>query len=136
MKQFPEVDHTEVIVGYDDSCHYHAYMTNPIRANATPEAKLLAKQTVNTDNCPLMGHTDARYRERFNPKKYPPAKDLNTQVEEQTFSWFSKFKHMGRYMGLESYWVFIVGLINERNQICVHRQGTRSSRKRKRSRFI
>lgn len=67
-------------MGYDDGCHYHAYTTNPITANATPEAKVLVKQTIIIDSCHLKGHTDAKCRERFNPKKDPLAKDLNTQV--------------------------------------------------------
>ena len=36
-------------------------------------------------------------------------------------------------MGLENYWVFVIGLLNERNQISISRQHARSTRKRKRA---
>ena len=123
-----------MIVGYDDGCHYHAYVTNTARANASPEAAIIAKQVVIIDNCHLRGHTDPRCKLKFDPKKHPLAKEFNTQVAEQTFSWFGKYKHIGRYMMLESYWVFIIGLFNERNQICVEKQNVRGVWRRKRKR--
>ena len=121
-----------MIVGYDDGCHYHAYVTNSKRAQATPEAKIIAQQDVVIDTCHLRGHTDPRCKSKFNSKKHKQAKNFNTQVAEQTFSWFSRFKHIGRHMGMESYWILILGLFHERNKICTNRHHARRSRKRKR----
>ena len=121
-----------MIVGYDDGCHYHAYVTNSKRAQATPEAKIIAQQDVAIDTCHLRGHTDPRCKSKFNSKKHKQAKNFNTQVAEQTFSWFSRFKHIGRHMGMESYWILILGLFHGRNKICTNRHHTRRSRKRKR----
>ena len=70
----------------------------------------------------------------FDPKKHPLAKDFSTQVAEQTFSWFGKYKHIGRYMMLESYWVLIIDMFNERNQIYRGKQKAWVTRKRKRKR--
>ena len=52
-KWYPDLDHSSAIVGYDDGCHYHAYMTNPLRAQASAGAKLLAQQDLVIDNCHL-----------------------------------------------------------------------------------
>ena len=93
----------------------------------------ISKQKVIINNGHPRGHTDARCRAKFDPKKNKEAKHFNTQVAEQTFSWFGKFKHIGRHMGLESYWVFIIGLFHERNKVCIARQKARNKRKRKRS---
>ena len=133
-KRYPQLDHEKTIVGYDDGCHYHSYVTNPARAQATREAEIIAKQVVIIDNTHLRGHTDPRCSAKFDPKKHPEAKNFNTQVAEQTFSWFSMFKHIGRYMGLISYCVFILGQSHERNKVCVARQKTRGERTRKRKR--
>ena len=133
-KRYPQLPHEDTIVGYDDGCHYHAYVTNSARAQASPEATIIAKQVVIIDNCHLRGHTDPRCKKMFNPKKHPLAKDFNTQVAEQTFSWFGKYKHIGRYMMLESYWVLIIGMFNERNQISQGRNKARVTRSRKRKR--
>ena len=118
-----------MIVGYDDGCHYHAYVTNSKRAQATPEAKIIAQQDVVIDTCHLRGHTDPRCKAKFNSKKHKQAKNFNTQVAEQTFSWFSRFKHIGRHMGMESYWILILGLFHERNKICTNRHHARRCRK-------
>ena len=47
--------HKNMIVGYDDGCHYHAYVTNPKRALATAEAKILTQHDVVIDDCHLRG---------------------------------------------------------------------------------
>ena len=133
-KRYPDFPHEDTIVGYDDGCHYHAYVTNPLRAQASDEAKIVAHQDVIIDNCHLRGHTDPRCHAKFDPMKHPIAKDFNTQVAEQTFSWFGKYKHIGRYMMLVSYWVFIIGLFNERNLICFGRHKERTKRRVKRRR--
>ena len=52
-KWYPDLDHSSAIVGSDDGFHYQAYMTNPLRAQASAEAKLLAQQDVVIDNCHL-----------------------------------------------------------------------------------
>ena len=132
-KRYPQLEHEKTIVGNDDGCHYYAYITKPARAQAAIEPEIISKQEVIIDNCHLRGHTDARCRAKFDPKKNKEAKHFNTQVAEQTFSWFGKFKHIGRHMGLESYWVFIIGLFHERNKVCIARQKARNKRKRKRS---
>ena len=108
-------------------------LTICLYAQASPEAAIISKQVVIIDNCHLRGHTDPRCNKMFNPKKHPLAKDFNTQVAEQTFSWFGNYKHIGRYM-LESYWVLIIGMFNERNQICQGRNKARVTRSRKRKR--
>ena len=96
-------------------------MTNPLRAQASAEANLLAQQDVVIDDCHLRGHTDKRCKKKFNVKLHRQAKNYNTQVAEQTFSWFPRFKHTGRHMARESYWVFIVGVFHERNKITLAR---------------
>ena len=116
-KTFPQLPHEKTIVGYDDGCHYHSYVTNPIRAQASVEAEIIAKQDVIIDNFHLRGHIDPRCKEKFNPKKHPLAKHFNTEVAEQTFSWFGKYKHIGRYMSLVLYLVFVIRLLNERNLV-------------------
>ena len=133
-KRYPQLPHNDTIVGYDDGCHYHAFVTHPKRAGASPEAGIIARQTVIIDNCHLRGHSDPRCKEKFDPKKHPLAKDFNTQVAEQTFSWFHRFKHIGRYMALVSYWVFIIGNLNERNLITVSKQNVKGRRVTKRKR--
>ena len=133
-KRYPQLPHEKTIVGYDDGCHYHAFISNPDRALASVEASIVAKQDVIIDNCHLRGHTDTRCKEKFNPQKHPLAKHFNTQVAEQTFSWFSKFKHIGRYMSLTSYWVFLIGLFNERNLIFVAKQRIQARKGKKRKR--
>ena len=133
-KRYPQLAHEKTIVGYDDGCHYHAYVSNTERAQASPEAGIIAKQVVIIDNCHLRGHTDARCKEKFDPKKHPLAKSFNTQVAEQTFSWFGKYKHIGRYMMLISYWVFIIGAFNERNLVCVAKQKEKAKKRLKRKR--
>ena len=85
-KWYHDLDHASAIVGYDDGCHYHAYMTNPLRAQASVEAKLLAQQDVVIDNCHLRGHTDIRCKKKFNAKLQRQAKKFNTEVAQQTFS--------------------------------------------------
>ena len=127
-----ELAHERTIVGYDDGCHYHAYVSNQEGAQASPEAGIIAKQVVIIDNCHLRGHTDERCKEMFDPKKQLQAKDFNTQVAEQTFSWFGKYKHIGRYMGLVSDWVLVVGVFNERYLVCLSKQSVRSARGLKR----
>ena len=77
-----------MIVGYDDGCHYHAYVTNPKRAQGTAEAKILTQHDVVIDNCHLRGHTDSRYKSKFNPKKHKQATNFNTQVAEQPLAGF------------------------------------------------
>ena len=84
------------IVGYDDGCLYHTFVSNPDRALASPEAIIIANQDIIIDNCHLRGHIDPRCKENFDPKKHPLAKFFNMVVAEQTFSWFRKFKHIGR----------------------------------------
>ena len=69
-------------------------MTNPLRAQATKEAQVLAETDVVIDNLHLRGHTDARCKAKFDPKKHPLAKQFNTQLAAQTSSWFAKFKHI------------------------------------------
>lgn len=135
-KRYPELPHERTIVGYDDGCHYHAYVSNQERAQVSPEAGIIAKQVVIIDNCHLRGHTDARCKEMFDPKKHPQAKDFNTQVAEQTFTWFGKYKHIGRYMGLVSYWVLVIGVFNERNLVSVSKQRVRSTRGLKRKKVV
>ena len=61
------MDHENTIVGYDDGCHYHSYVTNKARASASPEAAIIAQQDVVIDNMRLTGHTDARYKSEINP---------------------------------------------------------------------
>ena len=79
----------------------------------------------------IKGHTDPRCKELFDPSKNPKLKDVNTQVAEQTFSWFSKFKHIGRYMNRVIYWIFIIGMFHARNMLTVERVKERAARKRK-----
>ena len=86
-KRYSQLAHEKMIVGYDDGCHYHAYVTNTARANALPEAAIIAKQAVIIDNCHLRGHTDPRCKLKFDPKKHPLAKEFNTQVAEQKNAW-------------------------------------------------
>ena len=131
MKRYPNLVHKNTIVGYDDGCHYKAFASNNARAQATPEAAILATQDVIIDNMHLKGHSDERCKKKFNPKLHPKAKHFNTQVAEQTFSWFSRFKHIGRNMGLESFWILVLGLFHERNKICLQRHKARRGRKRK-----
>ena len=97
-------------------------MTNSLQAQATKEAQILAQQDVVINNLHLRGHTDARCKAKFDPKKHPLAKSFNTQVAEQTFSWFASFKHICRYMAKESYWIFVIGMFHERNKINLKRQ--------------
>ena len=133
-KRYPQLPHKDFIVGYDDCCHYHAYVTNAKRASASPEAAIIATQTVIIDNFHLKGHTDPRCKKLFNPMTHPIATTFNTQVAEQTFHWFSRYKHIGRHMSLISYWVFIISLLNERNLISISKQHVRrNNMKRKRS---
>jgi len=133
-KRYPQLPHERTIVGYDDGCHYHAFVSNPDRALASPEASIIAKQDVIIDNFHLCGHIDPRCKEKFDPKKHPVAKFFNTEVAEQTFSWFGKFKHIGRYMSLTSYWVFLIGVFNERNLIILAKQKIQARRGKKRKR--
>ena len=120
--RYPLLDHKNTIVGYDDGCHYHAYVTHQSRAKATPSAAIVALQDVVIDNMNLKGHTDERCKSKFNPKLHPKAKSFNTQVAEQTFNWFARFKHIGRHMAKETYWILILGLFHERNKIFLHRR--------------
>ena len=78
----------------------------------------------------LKGHVDPRCKKRFDPKKNKLLRNVNTQVAEQTFSWFACFKHIGRYMNRVSYWIFIIGLFHFRNVITVRRSEIRQRRKR------
>ena len=128
--RYPLIDHTKTIVGYDDGCHYHAYVTNPSRANATASAAIVAQQDIDIDNMHLKGHTDKSCRINFSPKRHPVAKEFNTQVAEQTFSWFARFKHIGRHMSRESYWIFSLGLFHERNKIFAFRHQAKRGVKR------
>ena len=133
-KRYPALRHQDTIVGYDDGCHNHAYVTNLKRTSASPEATIIASQTVIIDNFHLKGHTDPRCKKLFNPKNHPLACTFNTQIAEQTFAWFAKYKHIGRHMSLVSYWVFIIALLNERNLICLSKVKVRcTSKKRKRN---
>ena len=127
--RYPLLDHKNTIVGYDDGCHYHAYVTHQSRAKATPSAAIVALQDV-IDNMHLKGHTDERCKSKFNPKLHPKAKSFNTQVAEQTFSWFARFKHIGRHMAKETYWILILGLFHERNKIFLHRRHNKKGVKR------
>ena len=129
-ERYPLLDHKRTIVGYDDGCHYHAYATNPSRAKATPSATIVALQDVVIDNMHLKGHTDERCKSKFNPKLHPKAKNFNTQIAEQTFSWFARFKHIGRQMAKETYWILILGLFHERNKIFLHRRHIKKGVKR------
>ena len=99
-----------------------------MRAQASAEAKLLAQQDVVIDNCHLRGHTDIRRKKKFNAKLHRQAKKFNSQVAEQTFSWFSRFKHIGRHTARESYWDFILGLFHGRNKITLARHKARRER--------
>ena len=65
---------------------------------------------------------------KFNAKLHRQAKTFNTQVAEQTISWFSRFKHIGRHMARASYWVFILGLFHERNKITKARHKAKRDR--------
>lgn len=83
------------------------------------------------DNLQLKGHKDPRCKKFFDPKKNKVTKNVNTQVAEQTFSWFSLFKHIGRYMNYERYWIFVLALLHERNKISIHRRKARETRKKR-----
>ena len=85
-----------------------AFVSNPIRAQASAEVYIIAKQDVIIDNCHLRGHVDPRCKEKFDPKKQPLDKYFYTEVTEQTFSWSGKYKHIGRHMSLTYYWVFVI----------------------------
>ena len=76
------------------------------------------------------GHTDERCKSKFNPKLHPKAKNFNTQIAEQTFSWFARFKHIGRHMAKETYWIFVLGVFHMRNKIYLHRHHTKRGVKR------
>ena len=65
---------------------------------------------------------------------HPLAKHFNTEVAEQTFSWFGNFKDTGRYMSLVSYWVFVIGLFNERNLVIPTKQKKKAKRGKRRKR--
>ena len=78
----------------------------------------------------LKGHTDKRCTTKFNHKRHLVAKEFNTQVAEQTFSWFARFKYIGRHMARESYWIFILGLFHERNKIFAFRHQAKRGVKR------
>ena len=124
------MDHKNTKVRYDDGYHYHAYATHQSRAKAAPSAAIVALQDVVIDNMHLKGHTDERCKSKFNPKLHPKAKSCNTQGAEQTFSWFARFKHIGRHMAKETYWILILGLFHERNKIFLHRRHTKKGVKR------
>ena len=128
VNRYPSLDHAKTITGYDDGCHWWAYVTNTLRAQVSKAAKILAQQDVIIDNCHLRGHKDPRCKEKFNPKKHPIAKHLNTQGAEQTFSWFHLFKHICRNMNRERYWVFILGVLHERNKITLRRRAAQRAR--------
>ena len=78
----------------------------------------------------LKGHVDPRCKKLFDPKKDKRVRNVNTQVAEQTFSWFSCIKHIGRYMNKVSYWIFKIGIFNMRNLITLRRIKLRQRRKR------
>ena len=73
----------------------------------------------------LKGHKDPKCKKMFDPQKNNITKNVNIQVAEQTFSWFSRFKHIGTYMNYERYWIFVLGLLHERNKISLHWAKTR-----------
>ena len=66
----------------------------------------------------------------FGPKKDERVRNVNTQVAEQTFSWFAEFRHIGRYMNKVSYWIFVIGIFHMRNLITIRRLKIRQRRKR------
>ena len=121
-----------MLIGYDDGCHLDAYKKNPLRAQVSQEALTISRQPTIIDKTHLKGHTDPRCKKRFDPKKLPRMEKVNTQVAEQAFSWFSKFKHMGRYMNKEIYWVFVIVIFHARNVITVRRSQERMKRKKRR----
>ena len=121
INRYPQLDHSKTITGYDDGCHWWAYATYQVRAQSCPAALILSKQDVIIDNMHLKGHKDPRCKQKFDPKKHPIATNLNTQVAEQAFSWFSLYKHIGRYMNQERYWVFVIGMLHERNKVTLRR---------------
>ena len=122
VDRYPEVDHAKTITGYDDGCHWWSFVTNPKRSQVSKAAQILAQQDVIIDNMHLRGHKDPSCKELFNPKNHPIAKFLNTQVAEQTFSWFHLFKHIGRNMNQERYWIFVFGMFHERNKVTIRRR--------------
>ena len=132
VNRYPELNHTKTVTGYDDGCHWWAYVSNPSRSHVSKAAKILSEQDVIIDNAHLRGHKDPRCKEKFNPKKHPIAKHLNTQCAEQTFSWFHLFKHICRNMNRERYWIFMLGMLHERNKITIRRRAARRSRISKR----
>ena len=121
IERYPDLNHEYTIVGYDDGCHYDAYKKNAKRRKLNKAAERIAKQTTVIDNLHLKGHKDPRCKIKFNAKKNSRAKAYNTMIAEQAFSWFSLFKHMGRYMNRARYWIFIIGIIHERNNITRNR---------------
>ena len=125
IERYPEIDHEKTVTGYDDGCHWSAFVKNPIRANSTKASLILSKQDVVIDRLHIKGHKDPRCQKLFDSKKNKVTKNVNTQVAEQTFSWFSLYKHIGRYMNFEKYWIFVIGLLHERNKICIHRSKDR-----------
>ena len=121
IERYPECDHVNTVTAYDDGCHWWSYVTNPVRKHACPTATIPSKQDVVIDNFHLKGHVDPNCKKQFNANKHPIIKDVNTQVAEQIFSWFSMFKHIGRYMIRGRYWIFVLGLLNGRNKITLGR---------------
>ena len=129
VERYPSLNHSQTIVGYDNGCHYDAYKKNPKRTLVCKAAGIVASQKTIIDNLHIKGHKDPKCKILFNAKKNKRSRNYNTMIAEQAFSWFSLFKHMGRYMNKARYWILIIGVLNERNNIT--RKRFRASKSRK-----
>uniref|UniRef100_A0A7M5UMV9 Uncharacterized protein n=1 Tax=Clytia hemisphaerica TaxID=252671 RepID=A0A7M5UMV9_9CNID len=96
---------------YDDACHLKKYSMN-----RREKSEKLADMDYRSDRFHFKNHIDTWCRANCNPDNSDSLKDVNTEICEQLFSWFSKYKHMTKHMNRERYTFMVLYLMHLHNE--------------------
>ncbi|XP_066932011.1 uncharacterized protein [Clytia hemisphaerica] len=96
---------------YDDACHLKRYAMN--RRNVSER---LADMDYRSDRFHFKNHVDLWCRANCNPDHSETLDNVNTEVCEQLFSWFSKYKVMTKHMNRERYTFIVLYFMHMHNE--------------------
>eukprot|EP01083_Nonionella_stella_P132467 402742_1 len=115
-----DVDFEKLVFIYDDGCHFDAYKSNPTRANLKRGVTdIIAKMRVFIDKYHQSNHTACGLKyciKSCTEILYDWVKQIKTEVCEETFSWFRKYKYSTTQMTGHQFKITILFLLCQFNE--------------------
>jgi len=116
--QFPQMNHRDMYLAFDDFCHYWDFKRNSIRPKVLDATEIVAEQKGCIENLHLKNHKckDEPENAHFLAENHEELKTVSTGGAEHIFRWFSLYRTQTKSMSPVVYDLFILGILHKRNK--------------------